>query len=66
MGQGDSRGRIGYRKKQIGYVIQYAGCPIVWSSMQQTEHAFSATEAEYVSLSQELREVMPMLEILKE
>jgi hypothetical protein len=32
----------------------------------QTEHAFSTTEAEYVALSQALREVMPISEILKE
>jgi hypothetical protein len=53
-------------KSRSGYIVQYAGCPIVWSSKLQTEHAFSATEAEYVALSQALREVMPMIEILKE
>jgi Reverse transcriptase (RNA-dependent DNA polymerase) len=53
-------------KSRSGYIIQYAGCPIVWISKLQMEHAFSTTEAEYVSLSQGLREVIPMLEILKE
>jgi hypothetical protein len=52
-------------KSRSGYVIQYAGCPIVWSSKLQVEHAFSSMEAEYVALLQALREVMPMLEILK-
>jgi hypothetical protein len=47
-------------------IVIYAGCPLVWSSKLQTEHAFSATEAEYVALSQALREVLPTLEILKE
>jgi hypothetical protein len=36
------------------------------SSKLQTEHAYGATEAKYVALSQGLREVMPMLETLKE
>ena len=51
---------------QIGYVISYAGCPILWSSKLQTEIALSTAEAEYIALSQAMREVLPLIELLKE
>jgi hypothetical protein len=49
-----------------GYVILYSGCPVVWCSRLQTEIALSATESEYVALSQGLREVIALFGILKE
>jgi hypothetical protein len=36
---------------RTGYVIMYAGCPIVWSSKLQPLIAHSTTEAEYIALS---------------
>ena len=36
---------------QTGYVVKYAGCPIVWSSKLQTTSALSTTEAKYMALS---------------
>jgi hypothetical protein len=53
-------------KSRTGYVIKYAGCPIVWQSKLQTETALSTTEAEYVALSSALREVICLMELLKE
>jgi hypothetical protein len=41
-----------------GYVIQYDGCPIYWQSKLQTEIALSTAEAEYIALSQALRETL--------
>eukprot|EP00957_Ditylum_brightwellii_P182667 13913667-Ditylum_brightwellii.AAC.1 len=41
---------------RTGYIIKYANCPIVWSSKLQTEITMSTTEAEYVALSQAMRE----------
>ena len=38
-------------KSRLGYIVLYAGCPIIWSSKLQTQVALSTTEAEYVSLS---------------
>ena len=51
---------------RTGYVIMYAGCPIIWCSKLQTEIALSTVEAEYMALSQALREVIPMMVLLNE
>ncbi|KAL7464856.1 hypothetical protein ACHAXS_005184 [Conticribra weissflogii] len=51
---------------RTGYVIMYAGCPITWCSKLQTEIALSTTEAEYIALSQAMREVIPFLNLMKE
>ena len=48
---------------RTGFVIMYAGCPILWSSKLQTEIALSTTEAEYIALSQAVREVLPLMEL---
>ena len=42
-------------RSRSGYVITYAGCPILWSSKLQMDIALSTTEAEYIVLSQSLR-----------
>ena len=39
-----------------GYVICYARCPMFWQSKLQTEIALSTAEAEYIALSQALRD----------
>ena len=44
----------------------YAGLPIIWKSQIQTEIALSTTEAEYVGLSQALREAIPLMNLIKE
>jgi hypothetical protein len=36
---------------RTGYIIIYAGCPIVWKSKLQTQIALSTTEAEFMALS---------------
>ena len=46
---------------RIGYVIMYANCPIHWVSCPQTEIALSTAEAEYIALSQSLRDVIPLI-----
>ena len=51
---------------RTGYMIHYAGCPLVWLSKLQTEVALSTTEAEYIALSQSLCDVLPLLNLLKE
>lgn len=53
-------------KSRSGYVITYAGCPILWSSKLQSEIALSTMEAEYIALSTSLRDLIPMRTILQE
>jgi hypothetical protein len=48
-----------------GYVICYAGCPMFWQSKLQTEIALSTAEAEYIALSQALRETLPMTNLMR-
>ena len=49
-----------------GYIITYAGCPIVCKSQLQTECALSSCESEYTGLSYALREAIPIMNLLKE
>ena len=49
-----------------GYVVCYAGCPMFWQSKLQTEIALSTAEAEYIALSQALRETLPMSNLMRE
>jgi hypothetical protein len=53
-------------RSRSGYIIKYAGMPIVWASRLQTELAMSSTESEYIALSTALREVLPMIDFLQE
>ena len=51
---------------RTGFVIMFAGCPIVWASRLQTEICLSTTEAEYVALSTAMRELIPFQNLLNE
>jgi hypothetical protein len=51
---------------RTGYIIYFAGCPIHWVSKLQTEIALSTTESEYIALSQSMRDVIPMMNLLDE
>ena len=57
---------IGTAKSRSGGLITYAGCPLLWLSKLQTEVALSTTEAEYISLSTALREVIPLMNLCEE
>ena len=43
-----------------------ASCPIIWKAVLQTQVSLSTTEAEYISLSQSLREVITIINLLNE
>jgi hypothetical protein len=51
---------------RTGYVIKYAGCPIIWASKMQPLIALSTTEAEYIALSTALREVIAVMNLMEE
>jgi hypothetical protein len=53
-------------RSRMGYIIKYGGCPMHWASKMQTEIALSSTEAEYIALSQAMREVMPIMWLMEE
>jgi hypothetical protein len=53
-------------RSRHGYIVKYMGCPIIWKSQLQTEIALSSTESEYTGMSYALREVIPIMELLKE
>ena len=53
-------------KSRTGYVMTLGGCPIQWNSKLQTEIALSTTEAEYIALSQAMRELIPWRRLLLE
>jgi hypothetical protein len=53
-------------KSRTGYCLTLGDCPVLWVSKLQTEIALSTTEAEYIALSQAIRELLPMRELFQE
>jgi hypothetical protein len=53
-------------KSRTGYIIMYHGCPILWVLQLHSVFALSTTEAEYVAPSTALRDVIPVIDLLKE
>ena len=53
-------------RSRYGFIMMFAGVPIFWASRLQTLIALSSTEAEYIGLSEALREIIPIIELIKE
>ena len=53
-------------RSRSGYVISYAGCPIIWASKLQSLIALSSTESEYISCSTALRDTIPLMGLTRE
>ena len=51
---------------RTGYVIFYADCPVVYISKLKTEIALSTAESEYIALSQAMRDIIPLIQLLTE
>jgi len=51
---------------RTGFVIFYAGCPIVWASRMQTEISLSTAESEYIACSTEMRDVLSLTYLMQE
>ena len=58
--------QVGSVLSRTGYIIKLANCPIIWVSKMQTEIDLSITEAEYISLSQSMRYLIPLRHIMLE
>jgi hypothetical protein len=50
-------------RSRHGYIINYAGCPLLWKSQLQTEVALLSTESKYTGLSYALRDAIPVMEL---
>ena len=64
--QGDAHNDPMTAKSRSGWIVRFAGAPITWASKIQTITALSTMEAEYIALSTSLREVIPLMGMLKE
>ncbi len=53
-------------RSRTGYVMTLNGCPVHFVSKLQTEIALSTLEAEYIALSQAMRDLVPMRRLLHE
>ena len=53
-------------KSRTGFTITLGGCPVIWVSKLQTEIALSTLEAEYIVLSSEIKDLLPVRTVLKE
>ena len=53
-------------KSRTGYVMMLNGNPVHWVSKLQGLVSLSTTEAEYIALSQAMRELLPMRELLSD
>ena len=58
--------QVGSVLSRTGYIIKFANFPIVWVSKMQIEIDLSATKAEYISLSQSMRDLIPLRHIMLE
>ena len=53
-------------RSRFGYIIMYAGAPVMWQSQLMTEVVLSSTESELVGMSMALRSAIPLMGMLKE
>jgi hypothetical protein len=53
-------------RSRYSYIIQCAGCLIVWKSQLASKVALSTMESKYTGLSYSLHEAIPVMELLKE
>jgi hypothetical protein len=53
-------------KSRSGWIVFYIECPIIWASKLQSQVAMSTTEAEYIPMSQSLRDVLPIMFLVNE
>ena len=47
-----------------GWIVFYAGCPIIWAFKLQPQVALPTMEAEYISMSVALCDIIPLIELI--
>jgi hypothetical protein len=52
-------------KSLSGWIVFYAGCPVCWASKLQSQVALSNTKAEYIAMSQSLRDIIPVMNLIQ-
>ena len=52
-------------RKKIGYVINIADCPVLWTSCLQRMVTCSIMEADIIALAQSCRELFPVMDLAK-
>ena len=55
-----------YAKLRMWYIIIFMGCPIFWSFKLQNQIIMSTMDAEYICLSQSIRDLTGAREVFKE
>jgi hypothetical protein len=53
-------------RSRHGYIIMYAGCPMLWKGVVQQEISLSSCESEFIGLSDAIRQVIIIMELMKE
>ena len=53
-------------KSRTGWVIMVVGCPVTWQSKLQSSVVLSTMQAEYVALSEAMRNLLPFIELMVE
>ena len=53
-------------KSRSGHLITFMGCPLLWASKLQTQIVLSTMEAEYIALSNAMRDIIAIREVIKE
>ena len=53
-------------RSRTGYVIIFAGCPVLLVSKLQTEITLSTTESEYIALSTSCKDLFPIMDLVQE
>lgn len=54
------------RKSNTGYIFKYCGSPLIWSSHKQSLVTLSSTEAEYIALSEAVKEALWIRRLLQD
>ncbi|KAL7480661.1 hypothetical protein ACHAW6_006333 [Cyclotella cf. meneghiniana] len=53
-------------KSRSGWIIFYAACHLIWTTKLQSQVALSTTEAEYITMSRALCDVIPIMQLIDE